>query len=572
MKKGKGKASSKKGVASGKTSARGRSISIVDDPVALQVIWRRLIAIADEAATTLRRTSFSPIVRESNDFACVLFDASGRAIAENTIGIPSFNMTLGRTLDHFLTKRPASEWRPSDVGMCNDPWLTSGHLPDITIIAPIFLGKRLLGWAGSIAHMADIGGALWSADTREVFEEGIRFPFSLLMREGVYNEDLVRILRANVRIPDLVMGDIAAQISAGEAAGRALKSLAEHERISDFSEISGAIREKSEKAMRRAIAQIPDGSYKSAIDMDGTDDGPIHIEVEIKKKGTDLFIDYAGTSPQAGRAINTVLNYTEAYTCYPLKCLFDPLTPRNDGSYKMIHVKAPEGSIVNPRFPAPVHARQLVGHCLPAVLYRALAPVVSERVTADSGSAPTLRVLINGFRDDRTPYTTIFFINGGMGARAGRDGLSATCFPSNVVCGSMEIIEALAPLRIWQKELAVDSGGAGRFRGGLGQDVEIELIGRERANISVLSDRARHPAEGLLDGQSGSPSRITLNGQENAIPTKGKSRIKQGDRLRIRYPGGGGYGDPRHRSKTAVQNDLEEGLVSKDTAQRIYGL
>jgi N-methylhydantoinase B len=198
--------------------------------------------------------------------------------------------------------------------------------------------------------------------------------------------------------------------------------------------------------------------------------------------------------------------------------------------------------------------------------------VVSERVTADSGSAPTLRVLINGFRDDRTPYTTIFFINGGMGARAGRDGLSATCFPSNVVCGSMEIIEALAPLRIWQKELAVDSGGAGRFRGGLGQDVEIELIGRERANISVLSDRARHPAEGLLDGQAGSPSRITLNGQENAIPTKGKSRIKQGDRLRIRYPGGGGYGDPRHRSKTAVQNDLEEGLVSKDTAQRIYGL
>ena len=312
MKKGKGKASSKKGVASGKTSARGRSISIVDDPVALQVIWRRLIAIADEAATTLRRTSFSPIVRESNDFACVLFDASGRAIAENTIGIPSFNMTLGRTLDHFLTKRPASEWSPSDVGMCNDPWLTSGHLHwRITIIAPIFLGKRLLGWAGSIAHMADIGGALWSADTREVFEEGIRFPFSLLMREGVYNEELAPILRANVRIPDLVMGDIAAQISAGEAAGRALKSLAEHERISDFSEISGAIREKSEKVMRRAIAQIPDGSYKSAIDMDGTDDGPIHIEVEVKKKGTDLFIDYAGTSPQAGRAINTVLNYTK---------------------------------------------------------------------------------------------------------------------------------------------------------------------------------------------------------------------------------------------------------------------
>jgi len=549
-----------------------RNMSIIDDPVALQVIWRRLISIADEAATTLRRTSFSPIVRESNDFACVLFDAAGRAIAENTIGIPSFNMTLGRTLDHFLSQRPASQWKPGDVGMCNDPWLTSGHLPDITIIAPIFLGKRLLGWAGSIAHMADIGGALWSADTREVFEEGIRFPFSLLMQEGLYNEDVVRFMRANVRIPDLVMGDIAAQIAAGEAAGRGLRALAEHERIADFTEISGAIRSRAENVMRRAIAQIPNGSYKSAIDMDGTDEGPIHIEVEILKKGTDLFIDYAGTSPQASRAVNTVLNYTEAYTCYPLKCLFDPHTPRNDGSYKMIHVSAPQGSILNPRFPAPVHARQLVGHCLPAALYRALAPVAGDRIAADSGSAPTLRLLVNGFRDDGTPYTTIFFINGGMGARSRRDGLSATCFPSNVICGSMEIIEALAPLRVWEKELAVDSGGAGTFRGGLGQNVEIELVGRERANISVLADRRYHPAAGVLDGLAGAPSSIALNGNEDALPTKGKSRIQKGDRLRIRYPGGGGYGDPGRRNKAAVRDDLKEGLISEEAAHRVYGL
>ena len=358
---------------------------IVDDPVALQVIWRRLIAIADEAAATLRRTSFSPIVRESNDFACVLFDAAGLAIAENTIGIPSFNMTLGRTLNYCLSKRPAGEWKPGDVGICNDPWLTSGHLPDITIVAPIFSGKRLLGWTGSIAHMADIGGALWSADTRQVFEEGIRIPFSLLMREGVYNDDLVRIIRANVRIPDLVMGDMAAQISAGDAAAQALKVLAEHERIADFSEISQAIRSRSESAMRRSIEQIPDGIYRSVVDMDGADDEPIHIEVKIEKKGSNLHIDYSGSSPQASRAINTVLNYTEAYTCYPLKCLFDPLTPRNDGSYKMIHVVAPEGSILNPRFPAPVNARQLVGHCLPAALYRALASVVADRVVADFG-------------------------------------------------------------------------------------------------------------------------------------------------------------------------------------------
>ena len=481
-------------------------------------------------------------------------------------------MTLGRTLAHCLAIRPASEWKPGDVGICNDPWLTSGHLPDITIFAPIFMGRRLLGWSGSIAHMADIGGALWSADTREVFEEGIRLPFSLLIRAGEYNEDLVRILRANVRLPDLVMGDIAAQVSAGEAAARAFTSLAQQERLSDFSDISRAIRERAEGAMRRAIAQIPDGTYTSAVDMDGTDDGPIHINVTIRKSDTDLFIDYAGTSPQATRAINTVLNYTEAYTCYPLKCLFDPTTPRNDGSYKMIHVSAPEGSILNPRFPAPVHARQLVGHCLPAVLYRALAPVMSERIIADSGSAPTLRVLVNGFRDDRTPYTTIFFINGGMGARAARDGLSATCFPSNVVCGSMEIIEALAPLRILRKELSPDSGGVGQFRGGLGQDVEVALVDGEIANVSVLADRFQNPAGGVLGGGAGATSLIMLNGEENVVPTKGKSRIKRGDRLRIRFPGGGGYGDPLKRSRIAVASDVEEGLVSLEVARREYGL
>jgi N-methylhydantoinase B len=553
------------------SDTRSGGSSIANDPVALQIVWRRLIAIADEAAATLRRTSFSPIVRESNDFACVLFDAAGFAIAENTIGIPSFNMTLGRTLNHFLSQRPASEWKLGDVGICNDPWLTSGHLPDITIVAPIFLGSRLLGWTGSIAHMADIGGALWSADTREVFEEGIRIPLSLLLREGKYNDDLVRILRANVRIPDLVMGDISAQVSASEAAARALKNLAEHERIDDFSEISRAIRERSENVMRRAIAEIPDGVYASEVDMDGSDDGPIHIALSITKKGSELFVDYAGTSPQAGRAINTVLNYTEAYTCYPLKCLLDPLTPRNDGSYGMIHVSAPEGSILNPRFPAPVHARQLVGHCLSAAIYRALAPVAGERIIADSGSAPTLRVLVNGFRDDRTPYTTIFFINGGMGARAQRDGLSTTCFPSNVICGSMEIIEALTPLRIWKKELTIDSGGPGRFRGGLGQDVEIELIGREPANLSILADRVRHPALGVLGGLAGAPSRIALNGKEGALPIKGKSRIKQGDRLNVRYPGGGGYGDPHRRSSEAVASDLKEGLVSKAAAKQVYG-
>jgi N-methylhydantoinase B len=545
---------------------------IVGDPVALQVIWTRLIAIADEAAATLRRTSFSPIVRESNDFACVIFDAAGTAMAENTIGIPSFNMTLSRTLAHFLRERPASEWREGDVGICNDPWLTSGHLPDTTVIAPVFAAGKLVAWTGSIAHMADMGGTLWSADTREVFEEGLRLPPLLLLRGGEWNRDVETIIRANSRLPDQVLGDIAAQVAAGETAARALRELMAREGIADLTPIATEICGRTERLMREAVARIPDGLYRGSVDLDGTGEEPVHLQLAITKQRDEIFLDYAGTSPEVGRALNVVMNYTEAYSCYPLKCALDPTTPRNDGSYRMIHVSAPEGSILNPRFPAPVHARQLVGHCLAAAIYQALAPVLGERIVAESGSAPTLRVIVSGYRENRRRYTSILFINGGMGARAGRDGLSATCFPSNVVCGSMEVIEALSPLRIWRKELACDSGGAGQFRGGLGQDVEIELTGDQAALLSLLVERGHHPAQGVLGGTPGAASRVVWNERESGFPLKGKSPIAAGDRLRVRYPGGGGYGDPRQRDRALVRADLTAGRISESAARSEYGL
>jgi N-methylhydantoinase B len=546
--------------------------AIAEDPVALQVVWRRLIAIADEAAATLRRTSFSPTVRESNDFACVIFDADGNAMAENTIGIPSFNMTLSRTLAHFLYIRPAAEWHDGDVGICNDPWLTSGHLPDITIIAPVFMAGRLVGWTGSVAHQADLGGIGWAADARDVFEEGIRIPPVLFMRDGAAVPEVEQFIRANSRLPDQVMGDVAAQVAAGDAAARALRDLLNREEIDDLAPIAHAVCDRSERAMRRAIAEIPDGVYGGAFDLDGTGEEDIHIELAITKRNDELFLDYTGTSPEVGRALNVVTNYTVAYTCYPLKCALDPDTPRNEGSYRPIHVQAPEGSILNPRFPAPVNARQLVGHCLSAVIYKALAPVLGERVIAESGSAPTLRVVITGRREDRRRYGAILFINGGMGARATRDGLSATCFPSSVICGSMEIIETQAPLRIWRKELAVDSGGPGRFRGGLGQDVEIELATTESANLSLFVERVQHPALGVLDGLPGAPSRMAWNGRETGFPLKGRSRMAGGDRLVVRYPGGGGFGDPRARDRAAVRADLEAGRITEAAARRDYGL
>ncbi len=543
----------------------------VADPVTLEILWNRLINIADEAATTLVRTSFSPIVRESNDFSCVIFDAEGNAIAENTIGIPSFNMTLSRSLQHILRWRPAAAWKSGDVAVTNDPWIGSGHLPDTTILMPVFSGARLLGWTGSTAHMADIGGSIWSADTHSVFEEGFRIPPRLLFDEGRPNQELLELLRANLRLPDQVVGDVMAQVAAAHVSAQRLLELAGEIGLDDFAEVSHQVCSRSEASMRRAIGAIPDGTYRGALDLDGTDEEPIHIEAAIRVDGERMEVDYAGSSDEVSTSVNTVLNYTEAYTCYPLKCAIDPETPRNEGSYRPITVTAPEGSILNPRYPAAVNARQLVGHCLSAVCYQALSEVMPDRVMAEAGSTPTQLVVISGTWPDRRPFTSILFINGGMGARHDADGLPTTSFPSQIACGSMESIEATAPVRIWKKELLTDSGGPGRQRGGLGQELELELVSSSPTALSLLMERTRHPARGIFGGHAGVPALVTLNGAPD-VPVKGRSRMRPGDRLRVVYPGGGGFGDPRQRPRELVLADLRSGAVSEQAAKEVYGL
>ena len=541
------------------------------DPVSLEILWSRFIAVADEAATTLVRTSFSPTVRESNDYACVLFDAAGHAIAENTIGIPSFNMTLSRTLAHFLQMRPLKSWRPGDVGITNDPWLATGHLPDVTVVAPIFIGERLVAWSGSVAHMVDIGGIPWSADGRQVFEEGLRIPPMMLFREGKPNEDLLQLIRANNRLPDQVIGDLMAMVSAGRIGEARLVELMSEVGVEDLTEISAEIRSRAERSMRAAIKAIPDGTYRSALDMDGAPDEPIHLEVTVTVAGDEMTVDYAGTSPQVLGALNTVMNYTEAYSCYPLKCLLDPTTPRNDGSYKPIRVTAPEGSILNPRFPAAVNARQLVGHVLSGMLFDALSTAIPQRIIGESGSAPTLRCVVSGIAASGLPFSSILFLNGGMGARPDIDGLATTCFPSTVMAGAMEAVEAVSPLRIWRKEFAVDSGGAGCFRGGLGQELEVEVLSATSAIVSLFVERTRNPARGVVGGKQGGGSRVEINGKCDGFPLKGRSRIAAGDRIFVRYSGGGGYGDPRERDRDAVRADVEAGIVSAQAARDVYG-
>ena len=373
------------------------------DPVTLEILWSRLISIADESAAALVRTSFSTIVRECNDYATVLMDANGDALAENTAGIPSFVGILPLTLKHFLAKYPKDKLRPGDCLITNDPWMATGHLPDITMAAPIFHGDRLVGFSGSVAHSPDIGGSLWSSDCRELFEEGLRIPPVKFLVEGEPNTDVFEFILGNVRIPDQVLGDLNAQVTANRVCGRRLVEFLEDAEMVDLAALSEALQSRAEAAMRKAIEAVPDGTYRASVDADGFDEDETHIECTITVDGSRLHVDYAGTSRQIERGLNSVMNYTQAYTVYPIKCALDPLTPRNEGSYRSITVDAPEGSILNPRYPAPCNARQLTGHLLAGAIYGALAEVVPDKIIAGKRWRADAQVRLQRHRPPRQP-------------------------------------------------------------------------------------------------------------------------------------------------------------------------
>jgi len=542
------------------------------DPVTLEILWSRLISTTDESAAALLRTSFSTIVRESNDYATVLMDANGDALAENTAGIPSFVGILPRTLrEHLLARFPRETWRPGDCIITNDPWMATGHLPDITMAAPIFYRGRLVAFSGSIAHSPDIGGSLWAADCRELYEEGLRIPPVKFLVEGRPNEDVVDFISGNVRMPEQVLGDLQAQVSAQQVCARRLVEFLDDAQMVDLAALSRALQTRAEAAMRRTIEALPDGEYCYTVHADGFDEDETRIECRLVVAGSTIHVDYAGTSKQIGRGLNSVMNYTYAYTVYPIKCAIDPLTPRNEGSYRPITVDAPLGSILNPRYPAPCSARQLTGHLLAGAVYGCLAQAIPDAVLAECGSAPTLRALFSGVDRQGNRFSQILFASGGMGASAVADGLSTTAFPTNSGAGSVEALESIAPLLIWKKEFRRDSGGAGRYRGGLGQEIEIEVTSLEPLRLSLLSDRQKHAPRGLGGGKDGTTVEIFLRDGTRPHP-KSRSSIKPGDRLILRFAGGGGYGDPRRRDPDALGEDVRGGYVSSDAARRDYGV
>lgn len=540
------------------------------DAVALEIHWGRLVSIVDESASALQRTSFSTTVRESNDFACVLLGPDGTTLAENTLGVPSFAGVMSLVMRRVLERYPPGSWRPGDVALTNDPWINTGHLPDTTVITPIFHQGRLVAFTGNTAHKADVGGAGYAADATEIFEEGIRIPICKLYDEGRLNEMLMDLISANVRVPDSVLGDLHAQVAAGHVCAQRVREFLDEQGISDLSQIGRTVQERAEGAMRKAVVALPDGEYRSVVHADGFDK-PTEIHTLVQVKGDGVTVDFSGTSPQIRRGINSVYNYTYAFTCYTLKCLLDPITRKNEGSYKPFTIIVPEGTILNARFPAPVMGRSMTGHFVSSGVLLAMAKALPERVIADSGSCPGLRVAVRGVDSRGRRFAQVLFPNGGMGARAHADGLSTTGFPTNAGGGSIEVMESVSPLIFWRREFLPDSGGAGQQRGGLGQYIEIESVAEQPLDVNLQFDRIDHPPQGVFGGLPGGASRLELN-DGVAVPGKGRITMRRGDRLKINYAGGGGYGAPAKRDRAAVEADLRDGLISGESAARIYGL
>lgn len=540
-----------------------------NDPINLQVMWNRLIFIADQADIVLGRTAFSPIVRENHDYVTVLLDSRGRALAQCTWSIPVFITSLPVAAQkYFLPKFPAEMLQEGDVLATNDPEIGTGHLPDVTMITPIFKNGKVVAYAGSIAHLPDIGGAPLHSEASDIFEEGIRFPIVKLHKAGVPNQDVLDIIAASVRLPTEVMGDLESMVAANNVMGRELVKFLDEYGLDGIDDLADAIHTRSEAQTRRAIRQWPNGTYSAEVLLDGYDTD-VTLKASVIVRDDSIHVDYTGTSEQILHSINCRTNYRYAHSVYALKCLLDPDTPNNEGCITPITDEAPLGSILNPEQWTAGNSRNLIGHVIPSLIFKALEGVVPDKVMGDSGGAPIWAANCVGRRDDGTQYSSVQNFHGGQGARSEFDGLDTLSFPSNCRVTAIEMFEIAVPALTECKELIPDSGGAGRSRGGLGQRVVLRNLGRNPMNVYLASERVRHPCFGVVSGKSGSAGKVYRNG-EPQFP-KGKVVLKTGDRLEVETPGGGGWGKTSERSAAAIERDLAEGLITPAAARQIYG-
>ena len=547
----------------------------------MQIMWSRLIAVVEEQAQTLMRTAFSTPVREAGDLSAGVFDRDGNMLAQAVTGTPGHVNSMAAAVKHFLAAFPLDTMKAGDHYITNDPWLTCGHLHDLTVVSPTFLRGAPVGLFACTVHVVDIGGLGMGPDGRQVFEEGLAIPLMALAREGRINEDLMGIIRANVREPLQVEGDVYALAACNDEGSRRLVDMMEEFGIANLDRLGEHIIETSRQATIEAIGRLTPGKYKNSVTMDGYD-RPLTLAGEMTIGADGIHVDYTGTSPASAFGINVVLNYTLAYTAFGVKCLVAPEVPNNAGSLAPITVSAPDGCLLNVRRPHAVAARHTVGHMLPDVVFGCLHQVMAGGVPAEGasslwnpqiyGGADVEDEIVgggNGSDSETPPFSTVIFHCGGTGARPGKDGLDVTAFPSGVRTIPVEATESVAPVMFRRREFREGSGGAGRFRGGLGQI--IELGGADGAAVAMLCnfERINNPARGRDGGGMGAPGGVSLLSGK-PVRSKGRQTVSGGDFIRLELPGGGGFGDPATRDPDQVAADVADGLITREVAERQY--
>ena len=530
-------------IAAGARPAVGAAAAGIRD----QVIWDRLIAIVEEQAQALIRTAFSTTVREAGDLSAGMFDLQGRMLAQAVTGTPGHVNAMAASVGFFLKKYPVGTMEEGDVYLTNDPWMGTGHLFDFTVVTPAFRDGAPVALFASTVHVVDIGGAGFGPDAGQVYEEGLCVPILPLFKRGEPVEAVLEIVRANVREPVQVVGDLYSLTACNGVGGRRLVELMDEFAMFDVEGIGDHIIETSRTAMEAEIARLPAGVYANEMTVDGYD-RPITYRARMEIKPGSIEVDFAGTSEMSAFGINSPITYTQAYTSFGIRCVVGNTIPNNAGSLGAIRVTAPQGCILNAPRPAAVNIRHVTGQMLPDVVLGCLEQARPGIAPAEGASSLWNPMLsggrgITGDQDygDATPFSVTIFHCGGTGGRPGKDGLSATSFPSGVRNTPVEITESVAPLIFRRKEYRPDSGGAGKYRGGDGQIIEIAHAEGAPFAIFALFDRIDHPARGRNGGSDGAAGAIHL-ASGGAMRGKGKQIIPAGDAVVLELPGGGGLG------------------------------
>ena len=543
--------------------------------IAKQVMWNRLISVVEEQALALIRTAFSTSVREAGDLSAGVYDLEGLMLAQAVTGTPGHVNAMAESVKHFMREIGTENMVDGDVYITNDPWWGTGHLHDITVVTPSFHNGAHVGYFACTAHVVDVGGRGFGADADSVYEEGLRIPIMHFARAGDVNHDLMRVVRANVREADQVVGDIYALAACNETGHNRLVEMLNEFDLPDLKEIAEFILTNSHRATVEKIAALPNGSVSNAMTVDGYDE-PITLQVRLDVNDDHIVADFAGTSPVSRKGINVPHVYTQAYACYGLKCAIAPEIPNNAASLAPFRITAPAGSILNAEDPAPVCLRHVMGHMIPDTVLGALHQILPNFVPAEGcGSLCNFQLYFRPRRDgnhgpDARHSAVLMFNCGGSGARPELDGMSATAFPSGVMTMPVEATEHTGPIVIWRKELRPDSGGAGRQRGGLGQHMEIGATPGHEFDFSAMFDRVDHPARGREGGLDGGRTRFTLD-DGTKMRGKGKQSIPA-DRIAVLdLPGGAGYGNPADRDPELIRRDVRRGYISAEAAKRDYG-